>query len=478
MRLGRSAGLVGFVMAAAVIAACSDVASPGASSSTGDAGATQDAAPSHDAAPSQDAAVTDAADAGDADAKPPYVASEACPLKSPAAWQSFLEAASTDARWVKTCSDQSDCSTLSDFSSHVTTDVLGLFASCAQDLVDNPGIAACTASLRRYAPAWVRQHAVGSYGFTQDNPAYFAAQTAAGAPTGMMDPPSALLAALPTNAAVVNAARENGWPYLIHDSGLGGVRTILAITDPQGRFEQWMVMGLSTGESLAPGSIMSFLAIQRTLADGTPLARPRIHFRDYLLGPTKSGWATALPADLDGKCYACHGSGPRVLVPLHGSIVSSSPVNGEPGYGAPPPVDFGFTRLQSLNARLLAYGPPDWNGTIDPRDHGPTLGEKLGCPGCHDGVTRGPVNVSTSEGMLYEKVVGQLSMRATTGGESVPDEMAIALLDREATGAPPLSEPEKAALSQAKAAHLADYQALIADRFPAWRRWVLATGCE
>ena len=47
---------------------------------------------------------------------------------------------------------------------------------------------------------------------------------------------------------------------------------------------------------------------------------------------------------------------------------------------------------------------------------------------------RGVLTVSTSEGMLRQKVVDQLSMRSPAAGKKVPDEAAMALLEREKTG--------------------------------------------
>jgi hypothetical protein len=159
-----------------------------------------------------------------------------------------------------------------------------------------------------------------------------------------------------------------------------------------------------------------------------------------------------LPENFGGKCYACHTSGLRQLI-------------AGPDTGA-------------LNERIRAYGLPDWNGSIDPADHGPRLGESLGCTECHNNEDRGALTVSTSEGMLWQKVVGQLAMRSPHGGAKVPDERAMALLERETTGEPPLTPDESAELERARAEHLEVYETLDAERFPAWRDWVLEVPCE
>ena len=224
---------------------------------------------------------------------------------------------------------------------------------------------------------------------------------------------------------------------------------------------------------------MSFIGVQKKDAHGRDLARVRLHFRDYWATETASAWRVSLPETLSGKCYACHGSGMRLLIPRRGSVAASAPVRGEEGYGqGDGGPDFGLYRLASLNQRLISYGMPDWNGTIEPADHGPPLGQKLGCSGCHNGAVRGVLTVSTSEGMLGQKIVEQLSMRSTRDGNVIPDERAMTLLERDRTGNPPLSSAERIELERARADHVADYQHFVAERFPAWRAWLLDQRCE
>jgi hypothetical protein len=411
----------------------------------------------------------------------PHVASASCPLKTPSDWQHFLEAAVEDETWVTTCSDHGNCAELvGAFSARLEKSLLDVLALCESDVADNPPIASCTANLRRFVPAWLRQHAPDSYGFRPDNGSYLAAQTGPDVPGGMMNPPEAYLAALPERAALEEAARTNGWPYLTHDSGLGGVRTFVTVADPARRFDQWMVVGLDPTASFVPTpAIMSFISVQKKDRAGNDLEKVRIHFRDYVVSNTEGAFKLELPETFAGKCYACHTSGMRLLIPTRESVAASAPVRGEAGYGvAGVDPDFGLERLSSLNQRLLSYGLPDWNGTIDAADHGPPLGKTLGCTECHNGANRGVLTVSTSEGMLRQKVVDQLSMRAPGIDKSVPDEPAMALLVREKTGDPPLSATEQAALARARSEHWADYQAIVAERFPAWKAWVLDERCE
>lgn len=411
----------------------------------------------------------------------PYVASASCPLKSRHDWQVFLDRTTDDERWVKTCAFNADCEeSFGDFNDEVRTNVLGIFDRCSSDLADNPDIARCTARLRQFIPAWTNQHASNTYGFSSDNAAYFAAQIESDEPPTMMDPPAAILAALPERARIEETAAENGWPYLTHDSFFGGLRTFILVTDPENRFDQWFLVSLDPdGTLVTKNPVMSFIAVQKKDASGRDLDRMRVHFRDYLMGQVAGTWQLALPELHEGKCFACHLTGTRQLLPTHGSVVVSAPVSGEPGFGqSPVPADFGFTRLSELNQRLLSYGVPDWNGAIDPADAGPALGGSLGCTVCHNGEIRGPLSVLTDERSIESKMVDELDMRSYAPGVPVPDETAIALLDREITGTPPLTVDEVGALDEARAQHIADYESFVADRFPAWRTWVLEQPCE
>jgi hypothetical protein len=405
-----------------------------------------------------------------------HVASASCTLKTPAAWQQFLDTTTNDETWVKTCGDNGDCSALDGWrTAHVDEAVVNVLDACTEDLAQNPIIAACTANLRRYVPAWLDQHG-RSYGFRQDNRTYFAAQTAPDMPSGMMDPPSELVAALQGRSSIEEAARTNGWPYLTHDSALGGIRTFVDVVDPQQRFEQWINVGYSI-EGGGIGETVSFIAVQKKDAAGQDLSKVRIHFRDYRLVRDPSANKLELPETFDAKCYGCHVSGLRPFLALRGSVAASAPVKGEDGFGQMVADDFGMKRLASLNQRFLSYGVPDWNGALEPFDHGPALGRSLGCTQCHDGATRGAVTVSASTDTLSQKVVWQLSMRSPRDGKRVPDEAAMALLDRYNGGSLPPSESERAALDQARAEHEADYETLMASRFPDWRAWVLGSPC-
>jgi hypothetical protein len=256
------------------------------------------------------------------------------------------------------------------------------------------------------------------------------------------------------------------------------VRTFFVRDDPDGRFEQWMLVGLEDEAMVPDGSILSLIAVQKKDASGGVVDDLRLHFRDYVLSQVGDSWTTALPEAHDAKCYACHPSGLRELGHRRGKVLESSPVRGEPGY---PELDasleFAFERLALLNERIRSYGVADFGAAMNPDDLGPPLGRSLGCTECHDGITRGVLTVMTDEAQIERKVVDELSMGAFSRGKEYPDERLMALADREEAGEPPLSDEERTELELGRAKRLSDLEELRAERFPAWRAWVLERSC-
>jgi hypothetical protein len=395
-----------------------------------------------------------------------------CPLQTPEQWQQLLEKYAGDPRWVKTCEDK-PCD--AGFSSLVEKEIASVLDRCEGFLAAHAPIASCTEHLRQFVPSFLAQHSSDTYGFTVDNHTYLTAQEAPDRPAGMMRPPPALIAALPLRVNVERAARKNGWRYITHDSALEGVRTFVFIPDPQGRFDQWMLLNFLKKDQPAidPRTPMSFIAVQRKDASGHDLAKVRLHFRDYNMTPSRGGFQLDLFEDRNGKCYSCHPGGMRQLIPRRGVVLDARPVSGEaaydPGAHAAPP-GFALQRLQELNTRLLSYGLPDWEGLIVPEHHGPALGASLGCTACHDGSIRGLLTVSTSPRQVQHKISDELAMPPTPG--------LVPLLERSENPRVKLSKAEVETLHAAVEQHAQVNQAFDASRSPELKRWLLEVRCK
>ena len=402
----------------------------------------------------------------------PRAADDSCPYRTPEEWQVFLERSAREVKWEETC-ENGPCD--ADRYHLVEAGIQSVFERCAGFLTRHATIASCAENLRNFTPAWMEQHSPDSYGFTVDNETYLAAQETADKPEGMMRPPAALVAALPRRSRVEAAARANGWQYLTHDSALGGVRTFVLIPDRDGRFDQWLLLNF-TGKAepaIDPDTPMSFLAVQKKDRDGRVLPRVRLHFRDYT--PLRAGgdYRLSLKETNNGKCYACHVSGTRQLIPRRTPTLEARPVKGDRDYHGGEgggPRDFAYGRLVELNARIRSYGLPDWDGRVVPGHHGPPLGEAQGCTTCHDGQDRGVLTVSTSTSQLERKLSEEASMP--------PERGLRELVERDEMRDPALSPSEQAILDEALAAHEDLERELLASRAPTLRRWLLAVTCR
>jgi len=393
----------------------------------------------------------------------------ACPYRTAADWQSFLAKTAARPEWETTCDDDG-CKGLA-FQS-IKTGVDGVFSTCAGLLADNPKVTACVDRMRRFTSAWLSQHDLDSYGFTTDNATYFAA-SGNDAPAGMMDPPAALLSAMPRLDDVIAAAESYGFRYVVQHSCLDNDRLYVLREDPLGRFDQWTLMNIVSGGNgpMAVHGRVSFVAVQKTDAQGIALPAVRVRFRDLLVQASSGGSYTATSDQGDNaKCYSCHPSGARALLAVRTPTLQARPVLGEVGYGSDGGPDFSFTRLTQLNDRLASYGLADWGGTVDVAAFGPALGQSEGCTLCHDGVARGPLTVATSRKQIAKKMVEELAMPPGGAGTS--------LVEREEMGDPPLEPEEEAALMVARAHGSSVLASVIGDRSAALERYLLATRCD
>jgi hypothetical protein len=398
---------------------------------------------------------------------------EICPYQTPEEWQQFLERYAGNEKWVDTCEDAT-CD--SEFFQFVKENIQETFDNCKGFIGRNPKVAACTKNLKRFTVAWMQQHDSVGYGFTVDNHTYLTSQDAPDKPPGMMKPPEAIIAALPSLSKVEKAARDEGLKYLTHDSALDGSRTFVLISDPKGRFDQWMLLNLQENQQLNDHTPLSILVVQKKDARGRKLRKIRLHFRDYTITQKKKkkGYTLSLNENANGKCYSCHPSGVRQLIARRTPILAARPVKGDPGYAdsdevSNDPPDFAYERLLEFNRRLRAYGTPDWDGMVIPEDHGPPLGKAQGCTDCHSTGTRSALNLSTSHIQLNQKLLLELSMP--------PDTTLPQLLEKKEMRSAELTPEEKRALGKAYSVHedlTADFES---SRLPALKGWLLETSC-
>ncbi len=396
-------------------------------------------------------------------------AAGACPYRTPAEWQAFLDRWAADGRWLPTCED-GGCDRA--FYDEVDADVRAVFDRCADVIAGAPALDDCTSNLRRFTPGWMARH-------TPDGRARIAAQEPPGAPAGMMIPPEPLARAVPDVEEVIRAAREHGWPYVVQESAVSGARIVVVVADPGGRFDQWVMLDVAAGapdrgaaRAVDVARPLSLLAAQKKDAAGDPLPRPRLRFVEYALAPAPAGgYALAHGEGGSAKCDACHAGGARRILPRRTAILDARPVRGEPGFGdATAPADFALQRIGELNARLDAYGLPDEGGIDDARSLGPALGKSAGCTECHNGRARSRINGLSSTPQNHEQVVHDLAMP--------PDPALIGLLERSETRDPALGAGDERALREATDAHRRIAAALQASRPAALREWLLETRCE
>ena len=362
-----------------------------------------------------------------------------------------------------------------DSRAHVERSVEDIFDRCSSFIASHPAINKCTDRFRRFVPVWLAQHSRDSYGFRIPNHQYFLEQETPDKPAGMMLPPKAIMEALPYRSDVEAAARRAGLRYLTHDSALAGVRTFVLYSDPQGRYDQWLLLNLPNGQGKMVEEVepMSVLTVQKKDASGHWLAHNHLHFRDYFIHPKKGGgYKYVLHDDSDGKCYACHANGVRQLIARRTPVLDALPVTGEPGYGSGK-VDsktFGFRRLMEFNRKLRTYGTADWDGKIHLADNGPSLGKAQGCMDCHDGVSRAALTVFFSAVQTNQKMVRELTMP--------PDTNLPLLLEHLQMSTPSATDKQVGVLASALEHQKKLFQEYEDSRLPLLKQWLLKVPCS
>lgn len=396
-----------------------------------------------------------------------FAQNDSCPLQTAQAWQQFLDTTADRPEWVETCED-SVCD--AKFFAYVDKNVHKVLEKCRSYLDSHQELNSCTQNLQRFLPAWMDQHNSSSYGFNVDNHTYLSAQEGPDKPPGMMKIPDAIATALPDQKKVQEVARMNGWKYLTHDSALTGIRTFIYIPDPQGRFDQWMLLNLRSVDqkNISKSTPVSMVAVQKKTASGEDLPQIRLHFRDYTLEEVASHPHLELNETANGKCYSCHANGMRQLIPRRTAVLEAKPVKGEAWFGRDAP-DFSYHRLVEFNKIIRRYGTVDWDHKIIPADHGPMLGETQGCTSCHNGVSRGRLTVSTSVGQLNQKLVKELSMP--------PDGRVLRWLERSEMKNPPLSGNEAAEFKGMIHHGRLVMASFLESRFPELKKWLQEKPC-
>jgi len=393
-----------------------------------------------------------------------------CPLKTRQEWQAFLELHSQHPGWVQTCED-GECDEA--YFEFVLEKVLSVFEECGNEILKDKKITACTDHYVRFVPAWLRQHDSENYGFDVPNDLYLRNQESDARPKGMMRVPDVIVAALPDRKKVEEAARRHGYKYLTQASAIDGTRTFILNPDPNGRYDQWLLLNLKEHSTQTSTKMpVSVLSVEKKDAKGNAYPRVRLHFRDYDVLKNKDHVELVLKEQGNGKCYACHASGVRQLIARRTPELEGKPILGEIGYretGADAPKDFGFRRLMEFNRRLRSYGQPDWTGFIDPKDHGPVIGKKQSCTDCHDGKSRGVLNISTSTDQLTKKIFAELSMPYDT---HLPE-----LVERSQMHNPDLSAQESRRLKRAFGKHKLLLKEYLDSRLPELSKWLLEVPC-
>ena len=227
----------------------------------------------------------------------------------------------------------------------------------------------------------------------------------------------------------------------------GADRIIIRVPDTRKppRFEQWLQIAIN-GSTGWLGRNVDFLAVQLLPDPTSPLLdrRPVVAFRGYSrtgTGLVVEGPGTAFPLT---KCYSCHPSGLRAVIPAPtGSRAAGGRVAIKPESSAPLTGPASITEFSNEESKRLAVvGPKGYTASLNGPPFGPTtwfdreefvakgfparpgrakvpgcaagllparqkaIVANMDCEKCHDGETdRGILNAGTSIETLFHKVV-------------------------------------------------------------------------
>jgi hypothetical protein len=155
------------------------------------------------------------------------------------------------------------------------------------------------------------------------------------------------------------------------------------------------------------------MIIVQKVENGTPLARPKIHFRQFWRNeegrapllrdqhkgdPEVAGYSDDLHTG--DNCYSCHPNGMRELAPAPGTLRPTiATVTGDALAGLTG-MDLAVRRIEQFNGIMKSYGAVDWNGALDPTEHGPPMGRSISCANCHNNLIPGPSTPTGSRGAI------------------------------------------------------------------------------
>lgn len=171
----------------------------------------------------------------------------------------------------------------------------------------------------------------------------------------------------------------------------------LLIHVPGEDFDQWIQFTRPPNGRNIKEPLIDFIAIQKRSEAGVELKKPRIWFKGFWTLGNKIVRRGIPPAAVLTRCYGCHASGLRELVPATGSVTSQ----------------LAKTTLADFNKQMRGYGVPEFAGNYDPETVGPSYGASSktnACMGCHNGEYKGLLSPGTLPRQIDYKMVHERTM--------------------------------------------------------------------